>query len=288
LLTTFADADEFLRAVGPPLEAREAEHNLILGLAHAMRRSAPNGLAFLAAVTDASGLALAALMTASDRPLALASDREDVSTALEPLWNALDAAGRAPRRVSAEARHAEAFVRGWQQRTGCATSVRMRQRLHALTEVCDVPLAPGVLRVASPADVDLVAEWMVAFDREAHLDTMPVGARDAAERRVAAGEINLWVDGEPRAMAGRARPTAHGIAVNAVYTPPEWRGRGYATSCVAQVSARLLDEGRSFCVLFTDLANPTSNAIYARIGYRGIRDFAVYDLAPSTARTAGQ
>ncbi len=79
-------------------------------------------------------------------------------------------------------------------------------------------------------------------------------------------------------MAARARPTAHGIAVNAVYTPPEWRGRGYATSSVSQLSARLLEEGYEFCVLYTDLANPTSNAIYARIGYRGVRDFALYDL----------
>jgi predicted GNAT family acetyltransferase len=129
---------------------------------------------------------------------------------------------------------------------------------------------------------------MAAFNREALGLLTPAEARASAEQRVAAGEIFLWVDGEPRSMAGRARPTAHGIAVNGVYTPPEWRGRGYATSCVAQVSARLLDEGRSFCVLFTDLANPTSNAIYARIGYRGIRDYAVYDLAPSTAPQAGQ
>jgi predicted GNAT family acetyltransferase len=72
----------------------------------------------------------------------------------------------------------------------------------------------------------------------------------------------------------------HGIAINAVYTPPELRGRGYATGCVASLSARMLDEGRTFCVLYTDLANPTSNAIYARIGYRGIRDFELYDLSP--------
>jgi predicted GNAT family acetyltransferase len=61
--------------------------------------------------------------------------------------------------------------------------------------------------------------------------------------------------------------------VNAVYTPPEQRGRGFATACVARLSARLLAEGRRQCVLFTDLANPTSNAIYARIGYRGVADF---------------
>ena len=285
MLTTFADAEEFLAAVGPVLEAREAEHNLVLGLAHGMRRAAPSRLTFLAAVTDASGLALAALMTAPDRPLILASDREEIATALEPLWSALRAAGRAPQRLSAETRQAEEFVRGWQQRTGCATSLRMRQRLHVLTEVRDVPIAPGSLRVAVGEDVELVSEWMAAFEREAAGTTTPAPARTAAERRVAAGEIYLWVDGEPRSMAGRTRQTRRGIAVNGVYTPPEWRGRGYATSSVAQLSARLLDEGRSFCVLFTDLANSTSNAIYARIGYRGIRDFAVYDLASPAMRS---
>ena len=52
-----------------------------------------------------------------------------------------------------------------------------------------------------------------------------------------------------------------------MYTPPELRGRGYATALVAQLSSQLLAEGRRFCFLYTDLANPTSNAIYERIGY---------------------
>ena len=68
------------------------------------------------------------------------------------------------------------------------------------------------------------------------------------------------------------------IAVNAVYTPPEWRQRGYATACVAGVSEELLARGYEFCVLYTDLSNPTSNAIYTRIGYRPVRDFIMYAL----------
>jgi hypothetical protein len=79
-------------------------------------------------------------------------------------------------------------------------------------------------------------------------------------------------------MAASDRPTRHGVAVNAVYTPPGWRGRGYATNAVARLSAGLLAEGRRFCVLFTDLANPVSNAIYPRIGYRPRADFTLYRL----------
>ena len=77
----------------------------------------------------------------------------------------------------------------------------------------------------------------------------------------------MWDHGGPVSMASATGPTPNGIRVNGVYTPPEHRGRGYATACVAALSARLLAEGRRFCFLFTDAANPTSNAIYQRIGY---------------------
>ena len=80
-------------------------------------------------------------------------------------------------------------------------------------------------------------------------------------------------------MAGSARPTRRAIAVNAVYTPPEWRRHGYATACVAELSGLLLRRGFEMCVLYTDLANPTSNAVYTRIGYQPVRDFLMYDLA---------
>jgi GNAT superfamily N-acetyltransferase len=278
-LSTFADADAFLRVVGPALEGREAEHHLLLGLATALRMSPPptSDAPFLAAVDDGAGLALAGLMSPS-RPLVLASDRDDLVTALEPLWEGLAAGDRTPRQLHAMTRHAESFIMGWQRRTGCATELRMRQRLHALTEVRDVPVPSGRLRMAGASDVQLVGDWMAAFDREALGEMSPDAARERAQQRVRAGEVFLWVDDEPRSMAARTRPTAHGIAINSVYTPPEWRGRGYATGCVASLSARMLDEGRAFCVLYTDLANPTSNAIYARIGYRGIRDFDLYDL----------
>ena len=77
-------------------------------------------------------------------------------------------------------------------------------------------------------------------------------------------------------MAAAARPTLHGITVNLVYTPPEHRGRGYASNCVAALSQRMLDGGYQFCTLFTNLANPTSNDIYQQIGYRQIADFNEY------------
>jgi hypothetical protein len=44
------------------------------------------------------------------------------------------------------------------------------------------------------------------------------------------------------------------------------------------LSRQLLGEGNRFCCLYTDLDNPTSNAIYARIGYRPVSDASMYTL----------
>jgi predicted GNAT family acetyltransferase len=74
--------------------------------------------------------------------------------------------------------------------------------------------------------------------------------------------------------------TRHGIRVSFVYTPPELRGRGYASACVAAVSGRALASGKSFCTLYTDLANPTSNSIYQRVGYRRIGEAAMIAFNP--------
>ena len=65
---------------------------------------------------------------------------------------------------------------------------------------------------------------------------------------------------------------ATGVRIGAVYTPPEHRRRGYATATVASLSRAMLDRGRRACYLFTDLANPTSNHIYAEIGYEPVCD----------------
>jgi predicted GNAT family acetyltransferase len=79
-------------------------------------------------------------------------------------------------------------------------------------------------------------------------------------------------------MAGWAGRTARGVRVSFVYTPPEFRRLGYAAACVASLTQQLLDEGQSFCCLYADLANPTSNGIYQRMGYRPICDVSSYTL----------
>jgi predicted GNAT family acetyltransferase len=96
------------------------------------------------------------------------------------------------------------------------------------------------------------------------------------ERTIEEGRLYLWCDKVPVSMAWKARPTKSGVVVSGVYTPPEHRRRGYATCCVAALSQRLLDTGYTYCTLYTDLANPTSNSIYRKIGYQPVCESMMY------------
>jgi predicted GNAT family acetyltransferase len=76
-------------------------------------------------------------------------------------------------------------------------------------------------------------------------------------------------------LAGRNRAAAGQARIGPVYTPPDLRGRGFGAAATAAVTQAALDDGAEGAVLFTDLANPTSNTLYQRLGYRPISDWAV-------------
>ena len=78
-------------------------------------------------------------------------------------------------------------------------------------------------------------------------------------------------------LHGRTSPPVAGVVrLGPVYTPPEARRHGYATALVAELSRRALAAGATKCMLYTDLANPTSNSIYRAVGYRRSGDARQY------------
>jgi hypothetical protein len=165
---------------------------------------------------------------------------------------------------------ATAFADAWTARFGGKSWLEQRQRLHSLTRVTlpSAP-APGALRLALAPDVPVVRAWMAGFIRET--GARQVGA-DAAERLIEERRLHIWVDGQPRCMLSSVRDTPNTAGIGAVYTPPPFRNRGYASIAVATLSRQLLDSGRRSCFLYTDVANPVSNAIYSRIGYEPLDD----------------
>jgi RimJ/RimL family protein N-acetyltransferase len=183
--------------------------------------------------------------------------------------------------VSAERDTAEIFAAAWQRHTGAAGEIRQRQRLYRLGDLTvPEPRPEGRARVAGPADRELLVRWYGEF-----MEAVALGARqDAgewADARIAYGGVTLWEtpDGTPVAMAGVTPESAGQARVAPVYTPAHLRGRGYAGAATAEVSRAALAAGVREVLLFTDLANPTSNGLYQRIGYRGVADFAMWEFA---------
>ncbi len=282
-VSSYSKAATFLANAQPALEVEEARNSLILGICLRLARkeekgSAPEGEPpYLAVVDDGDELLLATMMTPPHHivlaPLAI----ERAPATIGPLLDDVRSRGLSLPGVFGPTEIARAFADRWAAATGGDYHLEMHQRLHVLHEVLPVPEAPGSLRVADEDDVELIAGWVRAFAMEA-LDESDDEAktRETVAGRVADGDYVLWEDGRPVSMALRTRPTPHGVSITAVYTPPALRGRGYATSCVAALSRRLLDAGNDYCALYTDLANPTSNSIYRRIGYRPLEDFDLY------------
>ena len=137
----------------------------------------------------------------------------------------------------------------------------------ALRSLLPVPAAAGLRRVATSEDAGVLQAYLEAFHAEATpLD--PAVGPTAGERYATSGKAHVWVDsGEVVAFASFSRDVEGFLSVGPVYTPPERRGHGYATSLVAEMGALALAEGRPGCTLFADLTNRTSNGIYMRIGY---------------------
>jgi uncharacterized protein len=123
-------------------------------------------------------------------------------------------------------------------------------------------------------------KWRAAFSIDAEGMDADEAEKNAALPLRNSRHLVLWeVEGTPVSMAGYSGSTPNGIRVAPVYTPPKNRGKGFAGACVAALSQKLLDDGRKFCFLYTDLANPTSNHIYQTIGYEPVADATVYSFS---------
>ncbi|MDA5560378.1 GNAT family N-acetyltransferase [Exiguobacterium sp. MMG028] len=182
--------------------------------------------------------------------------------------------------VVSERAQAERFGKTWQEITSGSSEMFMSQGLYRLDEVEDIEMANGHMRKATTADQAQLEAWYSAFEAESGLrSSPPEKVTKAVQTMLDREEAVFWeVDGQPVSCAKRARPTENGITVSFVYTSPDARGRGYARSLVADLSRQLL-ETKSFCVLYTDLTNPTSNKIYQEVGYEQIMDSAWVRLA---------
>lgn len=273
---THRDARGFLTAIAPWIGDDEARHNLILGIVGIIAAHPERYPEYHLWTVDEDDVVVGAAMMTPPYPLGIARPRD--RRVLEALAAHLRTEGTPVPGVAGAEPEAGWFVDLWTAATGARAHVERREGIFQLRAVADVPRPAGLARPARESDRDRVTAWMDAFVAEALPNEPSAGTagRRSIEHRLDTGaDAGLWVweiDGTPVAMAGYSGPTPNGIRVGPVFTPREHRGSGFATGLVADMSRSLLEDGRSFCFLYTDLSNPTSNAIYRRIGYEHVCD----------------
>jgi RimJ/RimL family protein N-acetyltransferase len=268
---TTGDPAAFLEAVGPFLRSRPVEHTLLLSVSDRLARGGGGTAAEpLLGWWEEGGEVHAALVRTPPRPVLLSEVPE---AAVAPLVDLLHER-RVPGADAAPVRTAERLAAAWQRRAGGAVLLGRRQRLHRLRALAVPAPAPGRAVAVQPRHRELLLAWTTAFGEEIGLPfDDPVAEVDA---RLAHGGLWVWEDeaGRPVAMAGRTAPLAGALRVVSVFTPPEHRGRGFGAAAVAAVVRDALAHGVEHVLLFTDLANPVSNRLYARLGFLPVEDRA--------------
>lgn len=198
-------------------------------------------------------------------------------------WDDLVAAtaedGRRPSGVSGERSASEAFARACEH-AGAAVAVRRDVRIFELRTVRPPTGVAGRWRLAGADEARLLERWSVAFHADVgEAETAAAAARSIAGK-LAQDDLIVWeAGGQVVSMAAVVRRTPRSAAIALVYTPPPLRRNGYASAVVAALSQRELDSGREWCSLLADAANPTTNHIYAEIGYEPRCDTRHFDLA---------
>jgi uncharacterized protein len=275
----FSNPREFLERVQPFLLTREAEHCLILGLLDGLiagEQWSPAPPLMALAEKDGEVVAVALMTPPHNLILSWTADDSTIDT----IVHELHATGVTLPGVNSSAEVARKFSAKWSELSNCSVRQHMAQRIYQLSRVIMTPRAPGRLREPVNADDALMREWRAAFSIEAEGMDPEEARKSAALPLPQSRHLLLWeVEDSPVSMAGFTGRTPNGIRVAPVYTPPQYRGKGFAGACVAALSQKLLDDGRGFCFLYTDLANSISNHVYQTIGYEPVADSTVYSFS---------
>lgn len=278
-LNKHEDINTFLHETQNYLEQNEGLNNLMLGICNRIK----NNLGYyddvyMATVRENDELVLTAIMTVPQK-LIVYSNATEFNEATELLINDLISRSIYIPGVVGPKELSKRVCEIWSKYVTCNIKLEMNMRVYELREVNRDLIGQGVFRVANENDLDFIAQGIYEFEIDAGLNNEPDKEKcyEVGRARLVEKTIFVWEDeGKVVSMAAKTRPTQNGATIALVYTPKNLRGKGYATSCVASLSQHLLDTGYKFCTLFTDLANPVSNSIYMKIGYKSVGDFDGY------------
>jgi GNAT superfamily N-acetyltransferase len=264
----YSDVQSFLERTRQFMESDQALYGMALGTAERLLRGQRFGdqEPWFAVVEEGPWLRAIVLQT-PPRPMILVTIELE---AISPLIQRMRESGREIGGVIGPAESVPFFTGRWAHIHGIEQHVNMHMHLFCLDKVIDPTGAPaGEMVCASIKNHDWLDSWTDCFITDCRLPPIAPGMPNPAKKLIAQGNFFVWQDATgPKAMAAFNRETCDSYSISWVYTPKEFRGKGYASALVAALSQHALDSGKKFTSLHTDVANPTSNKIYQKLGYR--------------------
>jgi len=274
------DARRFDQRAGKFLLLREAENSYILGflsggVANAGRPDVPRPRFF--AVEDHDTVVAAAILFPDGCLLTTWATHEMINLFVDSL-------ARANVRVTsiyAPAHISWMFAQAWCERTGQRYEPNRVERVYQLARVSYPLPVRGRMDVATDADHSFLKSWIEGFAREAAYEDR---ALDKIRESLVAGHtLYLWKDPEPVSMAAWVSPTPNGGSINFVYTPPEFRRRGFAKALVAALGRLMLGSGSRFCFILTEPTDRETNFLYQQVGARTLCELMRCRILPAAA-----
>ncbi|MFY7805583.1 MAG: GNAT family N-acetyltransferase [Limnoraphis robusta] len=254
----------------------EAEHNLLLGISQTLVHSPERygSEPYLATVEEEGKILAVAMRTP---PYNFLLSKVENFAAIEIIAQDLYQDKISLPGVSGLTAETETFAQKWHSLTHQAYEIEMHLRIHQLKQVEPISKVNGFLRLATENDRALLLNWYEQFIQEA-APSEPTSIEKTVDYHLHQNHLYLWQNEVPVSMASATEATQNSSRIGPVYTPPEYRKKGYASACVATLSQQLLNQGYQACYLYTDLANPTSNHIYKTIGYQPVCDWNIYQF----------
>ena len=274
-LRRYTDANEYQADVLDFLLEDEVRNNLPISiLVDGTRNNIADWL--MATVTDDFGSVLLVVLCTKPFPL-LICKRENVldNSSVVFLAKELRRIGFEPPGILAIDELAGCFAETYCGGTTISSRLHMTMVLMRLDRLSEYKKASGFCRMLQFEDLSYTPAWENAFCVECRVPIYTLTeSEERIKKRLGMNVHYIWEDGKPVAQAVFGRNTPNGAAISWVYTPSEFRGFGYATSVVAELSKNILEGGKSFCCLFADASNPASCAVYHKLGYYDICKFS--------------
>ena len=281
----YTDVEDFYTTYYRFLEQYEAENNLIFGILETLRTNIqaydPIAAPEMIAIFDNTDIVLVSLRTPPyNQIISYTENQSSIPVLIDFLIeNGVDIPG-----ILGFKDGALLFADIWTKKLKKAKVLNMNERIYKLDEVNPQTLGDNQFELATEENIDLLINYAQKFNHEVFAN-LPNNQVERHQKQIVQIMQNwvsekvvyvLKINNRIVSIAKASRDTPNGKAINLVYTPPKFRRKGYATEIVAKLCQSILNEGKKYCFLFTDLANPTSNKIYMNIGFKPILDVDEY------------